>query len=77
VYTHGMDEQPTKRGPGRPATGRTPLRTIRAGAVWDRGAALAEGRGETMTDFVVRAIEREIARVEREAARADKDSKES
>jgi hypothetical protein len=72
-----MDEQPTKRGPGRPATGQTPMRKLRAGAVWDEATVLAKGRKETTTAFVIRAIEREIARVKRETARTEQVSKES
>lgn len=61
--------QPDRPGRGRPATGQTPKRYIRAGHVWDEAAELAESRDETMTAFVVRAIEREIKRVKREATR--------
>ncbi len=58
-----------KRGRGRPATGQTPKRYIRAGDIWDEAAGLADERGETMTALVIRAIEREVARLRREAAR--------
>lgn len=61
--------QPDKPGRGRPATGQTPKRYIRAGHVWDEATELAESRNETMTAFVVRAIEREVRRVKREASR--------
>lgn len=61
--------QPDKPGRGRPATGQTPKRYIRAGHVWDEAVELAESRNETMTAFVVRAIEREIRRVKRESTR--------
>ena len=59
------DDRPTRRG--RPATGQTPKRYIRAGAVWDEAVELAEERGETMTALVIRAIEREIKRLRRAA----------
>lgn len=52
-----------KRGRGRPATGTTPKRYIRAGRVWDDAAAIAEQRGETMTALVTRAIELELIRL--------------
>lgn len=61
--------QPDRPGRGRPATGQTPKRYIRAGHLWDEAVELAESRNETMTAFVVRAIEREIKRVKREAGR--------
>jgi hypothetical protein len=61
-----MEETPPKRGPGRPATGQTPKRYVRAGHIWDEATELAKGRGETMTDLVIRAIEREVARLKRQ-----------
>ena len=66
VYDKDMtedDDMPARRG--RPATGQTPKRYIRAGAIWDEAAALAGQRGETMTALVIRAIEREVRRMER------------
>lgn len=57
-----------RRGRGRPATGQTPKRYIRAGAIWDEATAMAEERGETMTALVIRAIERELARLRRTAS---------
>lgn len=56
-----------KRGPGRPATGQTKQRIIRAGDIWDEGTAVAKQRGETMTDLVLRALERELKRLKKEA----------
>lgn len=63
-----MDTKPTtdRRPRGRPATGVTPKRYLRAGAIWDEAAALADERGETMTALVLRAIEREVRRLRRE-----------
>ena len=54
-----------KRPRGRPRTGVTPKRNIRIGPIWDEAAALAAERGETMTALVIRAIEREVARLRR------------
>jgi len=53
----------TPKRRGRPPTGETPKRYIRAGQVWDDAAALAHAQGETMTAFVIRALEREIRRL--------------
>lgn len=55
--------EPPKRG--RPATGQTPKRYIRAGAIWDEATEVAAEHGETMTAFVIRAIEREVRRIRR------------
>lgn len=63
----GMDTE--KRSRGRPATGETPKRYIRAGEIWDEATALAEKRNETMTALVIRAIEREVDRIHREQRR--------
>jgi hypothetical protein len=68
VYAYGVSEE--KKPRGRPATGITPKRYLRAGPIWDEATALAEQRGETMTAFVLRAIEHEMARVRREQKRA-------
>jgi hypothetical protein len=57
---------PPKRG--RPPTGQTPKRYIRAGAIWDEATALALARKETMTTLVLRAIEREVRRLRRTAS---------
>jgi hypothetical protein len=72
VYDKGMTEDdrvPARRG--RPATGQTPKRYIRAGAIWDEAAALAKQRRETMTTLVIRAIEREVRRIERSPGKED------
>lgn len=55
-------EQEPKRRPGRPATGVTPKRNIRCGAIWDEAAAIAAARGETMTSVVAAALQRYVAR---------------
>jgi hypothetical protein len=52
---------------GRPRRG--PKRNLRAGAVWDQAATVAAGRGETMTDLVIRAIEAELKRLGHEPVR--------
>lgn len=51
-----------KRPRGRPPTGETPKRYARVGPLWDRCVALAGQRGETMTAFLIRALEREEER---------------
>lgn len=68
VYTRHVDDdaESTPRR-GRPATGQTPKRYIRAGHIWDEAAELAAQRQETMTALVVRAIEREVRRLKRAA----------
>lgn len=61
-----MDDQP-KRRPGRPVTtGTTPKRNIRIGTVWDEAAAIAAGRGETMTSVVEDALRRYVRRHQRD-----------
>lgn len=55
-----------KRPRGRPPTGQTPKRYIRAGDIWDRLSELAHERGETMTALVHRALENEEYRLLRE-----------
>lgn len=45
-----------KRGPGRPATGKTPTRCVRIGDVWDRAKVLAEQQGETITEVIERKL---------------------
>lgn len=45
-----------KRRPGRPATGKTPVRSIRIGDVWDQAKVIAEQRGETITSVIERAL---------------------
>ncbi|WP_427422639.1 hypothetical protein [Lysinibacillus fusiformis] len=63
MYTYRVDSQKKR---GRPATGETPKRYIRAGQIWEDCAQLAENRGETMTAFVLRALENEKERVQGE-----------
>lgn len=55
----GMTEP---RKVGRPATGQTPVRTLRLGAIWDEAKAAAEADGENLTSLVERAIRRELDR---------------
>ena len=69
-------EEPSRKKPGRPATGHTPKRNVRLGAVWDRAEELARVLGEeqvypydrgfkSMAPYVDEALRRENARVER------------
>jgi hypothetical protein len=52
-----------KRRRGRPVTtGETKVRSVRIAAVWDQAAAIAEQRGETMTDVVKRLLENYVRR---------------
>ena len=51
-----------KRPRGRPATGKTPVRTTRIGPIWDEAAAIAAERGETMTAVVERGLQRYVTR---------------
>lgn len=50
------------RGPGRPATGQTPVRTMRVGSIWDQAKAIADARGEKMTAVVEDALRRYVRR---------------
>jgi hypothetical protein len=46
---------------GRPKTGVTPVRNIRvAEELWRSAQAEAEARGETLTDAIVRALQRYV-----------------
>jgi hypothetical protein len=45
-----------KRRPGRPATGKTPTRSMRLGPVYDQAKAKAEANGETITAVVERLL---------------------
>ena len=51
-----------KRRPGRPATGKTPTRSMRLGEVYDLAKAKAERNGETITAVVERALAEYIER---------------
>lgn len=55
---------------GRPATGQTPVRTLRLGQVWDEAKENAKSDGETMTDLVERLLRRYNAAKRRGAAPA-------
>jgi hypothetical protein len=46
--------QPSSRN-----TADTPVRSVRVGELWDRCAALAAGRRESMTTLVIRALSAE------------------
>lgn len=47
---------------GRPATGQTPVRTVRIGPVWDEALALMHERGDKMPHVIETALKRYIAR---------------
>lgn len=73
-----MSDEAAKRSPGRPAgstTGRTPLRTAKIGAAWDRGQQLEadlaelEGRKANMTSYVEAALIERNARIEKQIDR--------
>lgn len=53
---------PQARRPGRPATGKTPTRSMRLGPVYDLAKARAERRGETITAVVERLLTEYIER---------------
>ena len=57
-----------KRGPGRPATGHDPVRTIRMGAIWAEANALAKSRNERLSDVIEQALKRYVARHRGESA---------
>lgn len=56
-----MEEQEKPRR-GRPATGVTPKRNIRVGAIWDEAAEIAAERGESMTAVVEAELRRYVKR---------------
>lgn len=51
----------TKRRPGRPATGVTPMRSFRMGTVYDAAAEVAERRGEKLKDVIERKLQEYIS----------------
>jgi hypothetical protein len=51
-----------KRGPGRPATGQVPVRTVRVGPIWDEAHEIAKGRGEKFSDVIDSLLKRYVAR---------------
>lgn len=55
----------TNRGPGRPATGHDPVRTIRMGPIWTEANALAKSRGERLSDVIETALKRYVERHQR------------
>lgn len=58
-----------RRPRGRPATGVTPKRNIRIGAVWDEVAAYAAEDGETMTAVIERLLAAHAAKRRKKSAR--------
>ncbi|GAB3817609.1 hypothetical protein [Micromonospora zhanjiangensis] len=54
-----MTEQP--RRPGRPATGKTPTRSMRLGPNYDRAKAKAKANGETISAVVERLLAEYVA----------------
>ena len=50
-----------KRRPGRPATGKTPTRSMRLGPVYDQAKAKAEANGESITAVVERLLAEYVA----------------
>lgn len=48
--------------PGRPATGQTPVRTVRIGRVWTEAKAIADSRQEFLRDVIEVCLRRYIAR---------------
>lgn len=60
-YIFAMTED-EKRRRGRPATGVTPKRNLRIGAVWDEAEEIASARGEKISDVVRPIIERGLKR---------------
>jgi len=54
----GVPSEQPKRQRGRPKTGRIPKesRSIRIGPVWKQAMAIAEQRGETVTEVIERAL---------------------
>ena len=55
-------EKEQHRGPGRPATGQVPVRTVRVGPVWDEAKALAAERGEKFSDVIDELLKRYVSR---------------
>ena len=56
------DQSPALRRPGRPATGKTPSRSMRLGDVYDQAKAKAEANGETITAVVERLLRAYVER---------------
>lgn len=67
IQLAAMTEDTPPKRLGRPPLpgGPKPARHARIGAVWDEAIAVATERGETMTAFVERALERELRRLRR------------
>lgn len=58
-YVYSVTEP---RRAGRPATGQTPVRTLRIGAIWDQARAIADARGEKLTAVIEDALRRYVRR---------------
>ena len=55
-------EQTSRRGPGRPATGQVPVRTVRVGPVWEEAQAVAKAEGKKFSDVIDELLKRYVAR---------------
>jgi hypothetical protein len=51
-----------RRGPGRPATGHDPTRSVRIGSAWDEAKAIAHQRGDSLNQIITHALETYIRR---------------
>lgn len=63
------DEAVTPNRGGRPkgsGPGPTKLRHLRMGPLWERGQAVAEAHGMSMTALVEEGLRRELGRLERQ-----------
>jgi hypothetical protein len=68
----GMEQPTPPRSPGRPKVKESydkPRTAGRHGVIWDECVEQAKADGQSMTEFVAEAIERELARRRRKAAR--------
>lgn len=60
-----------RRRVGRPATGQTPVRTVRIGKVWDDARQTAADRGEKLGDVIERYLRRYVAAHHHDTGRSD------
>jgi len=60
-----MTDEP--RRVGRPATGQTPVRTVRIGHIWDEAKQHADERGDKLAVILEEALRRYVHRCERQA----------
>jgi len=49
---------------GRPATGKTKVRSVRVGHVWDEAKAIADSRGDHMAVIIEKALHRYVQSAE-------------